>query len=123
MDLGLKTSAEWSELDVSGIIVLDPDGWDRSNYQYSYYEEKITHDEYLNRRMFSTVLFNQSNVAKQGDSIMWHFPENENHPDKLKGKTFKANVAVVNLSDREYGVYAEYGQDYISFDKALLVKQ
>jgi len=52
-----KTSAEWEALDESGVIVLDPDGWDRKNYEYSYYEEEITHEEYERRKMFSTCEF------------------------------------------------------------------
>jgi len=50
----LKTSEEWAREDISGIVVLDPDGWDRSNYEYSYYKEKITHKEYKIRQMMST---------------------------------------------------------------------
>lgn len=35
-----KTSQEWQEL-YPEIKVLDPDGWDRTNFQYSWYKEKI----------------------------------------------------------------------------------
>lgn len=48
-----KTSKEWQEL-YPEIKVLDPDGWDRSNFQYSWYEEKITFEEYHKRMMYST---------------------------------------------------------------------
>jgi hypothetical protein len=50
-----KTSEEWQKENDS-VIVLDPDGWDRTNYQYSWYEEKITHREYNNRLFQSTCL-------------------------------------------------------------------
>ena len=50
----LKTSEEWQKFDPE-IIVYDPDGWDRGNYQYSWYEEKITYLEYLMRRSRSTI--------------------------------------------------------------------
>ena len=49
----LKTSEDWNKEDT--FIVLDPDGWDRSNYQYSWYEELITKDEYDKRFASSTV--------------------------------------------------------------------
>ena len=54
----LKTSKEWQEI-YPEVTVLDPDGWDRQNYQYSWYEEKITHKEYMKRRMFSTCVYNR----------------------------------------------------------------
>ena len=48
----LKTSQEWQE--ESDIIVYDPDGWDRKNYQYSWFEEKISLIEFEKRLMTST---------------------------------------------------------------------
>ena len=54
-----KTSVEWEKEDESGIVVLDPDGWDRTNYQYSYYEELITLEEYNKRKTWSTCMFNK----------------------------------------------------------------
>lgn len=50
----LKTSAEWQRLNPD-VVVYDPDGWDRKNYQYSWYEELITLDEYNKRLIYSTV--------------------------------------------------------------------
>lgn len=38
--------------------------------------------------------------------------------DRLRNKTFSANVVIINERERTYGVYAEYGQDLIPFDKA-----
>lgn len=49
-----KTSEEWSK-EFPEIIVLDPDGWDRKNFTYSWYVEPITSEEYLSRRNKSTV--------------------------------------------------------------------
>ena len=37
--------------------VLDPDGWDRKNYDYSWKEEKITLEEYEARRSQSTCVY------------------------------------------------------------------
>lgn len=53
----LKTSQEWNSLDTSGKIILYADGWDKANYQFSYYEEKITQVEYAIRKMNSTCIF------------------------------------------------------------------
>lgn len=37
-------------------IISDPDGWDRENYQYSWFEEKISRQEFESRLLKSTVL-------------------------------------------------------------------
>ena len=51
----LKTSEEWQSL--CKIKVLDPDGWDRRNYRFSWHEEKITRQEFENRLIKSTCEF------------------------------------------------------------------
>ena len=51
----LKTSEEWSKL--CKHIVLDEDGWDRENFQYSWHEERITREEFEKRFLSSTVQF------------------------------------------------------------------
>ena len=56
----LKTSAQWQNL--CRIDVLDPDGWDRSNYQFSWYEELISRQEFERRLVSSTVQFNRKNI-------------------------------------------------------------
>ena len=50
------TSAEWQNI-YRKFQVLDPDGWDRQNYQYSWYEEKIDRNEYDKRLAQSTIKF------------------------------------------------------------------
>lgn len=55
----MKTSEEWLRLahaKDAGLIILDPDGWDRKNFQYSWYEEKITEEEFRRRVFCSTVM-------------------------------------------------------------------
>lgn len=54
----LRTSEQWlakhiAEGDLTAII--DPDGWDRYNYRYSFYEEEISEEEYYRRRGHSTT--------------------------------------------------------------------
>ena len=48
-----KTSAEW--IKQVGYEILDPDGWDRTNYDYSFNKEKITMEEFQKRLSLSTV--------------------------------------------------------------------
>ena len=49
----LKTSEKWQKL--CRVEILDPDGWDRKNYQFSWHEELITRQEFKNRLIQSTV--------------------------------------------------------------------
>lgn len=58
-----KTSHEWQSL-FPTTKVLDPDGWDRTNFNYSWYIESISKEEYDNRVLRSTAAiipsFNQA---------------------------------------------------------------
>lgn len=49
-----KTSSEWNIK--HDFQIMDPDGWNRRNFQYSFYEELITEEEFLKRVMHSTCL-------------------------------------------------------------------
>ena len=49
----LKTSEEWQKL--CKAEVLDPDGWDRKNFQFSWYEENISRSEFEKRLVLSTI--------------------------------------------------------------------
>ncbi len=51
-----KSSKEWQET-YPNIVVLDPDGWDRKNFENSW-SELITVEEYKKRLMFSTCTYN-----------------------------------------------------------------
>lgn len=59
-----RTSEEWyNELDKSiGLIILDPDGWDRSNYYWSFNQELVTADEYKSRLQLSTISYNFNKI-------------------------------------------------------------
>jgi len=54
----LKTSQEWYDMIPKelGFMIYDPDGWDRTNYQYSFHEELISKEEFKKRLMHSTCL-------------------------------------------------------------------
>ncbi len=55
-----RTSAEWyaNLQKYYSIQILDYDGWDRDNFDYSFNEEKITSEEFDRRVDASTVLAN-----------------------------------------------------------------
>lgn len=58
-----EVSSEW--IKEYNIKILDPDGWDRRNYNYSFNEEKITRKEFEKRLMFSTIQgFNRDSNGK-----------------------------------------------------------
>lgn len=56
MSKEMKTSQEWQKL-VKEVAVLDPDGWDRSNYEYSWEQEEITIQEFFKRVAESTCIY------------------------------------------------------------------
>ena len=51
--LVVKSSADW--LKESDYEILDADGWDRNNFGYSFYIEKITKEEFEKRIAKSTI--------------------------------------------------------------------
>ena len=48
-----KVSSEW--IKEKNCEIVDPDGWDRTNYNYSFNKEKITYEEFERRLMLSTI--------------------------------------------------------------------
>jgi hypothetical protein len=56
-----KVSSEWiKEYDCE---IIDPDGWDRKNYEYSFHKEKITREGFEFRLIRSTL---QGNTTRKG---------------------------------------------------------
>ena len=53
----MKTSVEWWHNNPLSktMRIFDPDGWDRANFQYSFYEEPINYDEFY-KRLFRSAL-------------------------------------------------------------------
>jgi hypothetical protein len=62
---------------------------------------------------------NTEKIAKIGDTIKWTMPDN---CGILSGKVFESEVAMVDSEEQHYGVYAEYGQDLIPFDSAVIIE-
>ncbi len=48
-----KVSSEW--IKEVGYEIINPDGWDRNNYEFSFNKEKITEEEFKKRLSMSTV--------------------------------------------------------------------
>jgi len=48
----LKTSQEW--MIETEVDVIDPDGWDRQNFFWSFFKEQITREEFERRLADST---------------------------------------------------------------------
>ena len=61
----------------------------------------------------------ENKIAKKGDIIQWDFKDHE--MKDIFPETYTAEVLIVCKDC--YGVYASYGQDYIPFDKATILKQ
>jgi len=59
-------------------------------------------------------------IAKIGDRISWTFDKTEHAA--FRGKTFEAEVLLVDTKQQHYGVYADYGQDFIPFDQGTILK-
>lgn len=59
-----KTSEEWSKSGIlKGSTILDPDGWDRRNFEYSWYQELITEKEFQHRASYSTGVWTRSYIG------------------------------------------------------------
>lgn len=50
----LRTSDWWQNKKFTDMVVVDPDGWDRTNWEFSWYQELISEEEFLKRRSLST---------------------------------------------------------------------
>lgn len=63
----MKTSEEWlSEVDEKySLVIMDPDGWDRTDFDYSFYKERITKEEFDRRLSTSTIKCNVNYFTKE----------------------------------------------------------
>lgn len=55
----LGNSKDWQDF-FEGLIIIDPSGWDRKNYEYSFNNELIGFEEFTKRLMNSTIQANKS---------------------------------------------------------------
>lgn len=70
-----KTSKEWKDELFPNYEVIDYDGWDRANFNFSFCEEKINEEEFRERMLRCTIaiirdipeppcLFHYQNMSK-----------------------------------------------------------
>lgn len=63
-----KTSEQWyrklksDEWRFQNLVILDADGWDKKNFEHSWYEEEISKERFMNRLLKSTVKFSSKNT-------------------------------------------------------------
>jgi hypothetical protein len=62
--LVLKTSKVWQKKFEDKIVVLDPDGWDRQNFEKSWNKDKISEFEFKERCRKSTLKFLDKDFLK-----------------------------------------------------------
>ena len=87
-----KTSKEWQEL-FKEVVVLDPDGWDRKNYKYSWEEELISLSEYYNRIIQSTCKFNTNIIS----NLEFYFTlKQDTHPSETSLDDYNSFDYVIN---------------------------
>lgn len=68
----LKSSEDWSK-EYPDVIIMDPDGWDRSPEGWDKsWNEKISRAEFESRLIKSTCQFSPGHIK------CWHPEENEN---------------------------------------------
>lgn len=60
-------------------------------------------------------------LYKVGDIIEWEIQSGGMFPN-LDGKKFQAPICFIDEEECHYGVMAEYGPDYIDFDKCVKIK-
>ncbi len=87
-----KTSKEWQEL-FKEVVVLDPDGWDRKNYKYSWEEELIPLSEYYNRVRQSTCKFNTNII---GNLEFYFTLKQDTHPSETSLDDYNSFDYVIN---------------------------
>ena len=75
-----------------------------------------------NANMSQSRIKQNEKIGKIGDTIEWDFKDNifKDYPKSLTDNIHTAEIAMVDLEEKHYGVYAEYGQDLIPFDKCKL---
>ena len=62
-------------------------------------------------------------IAEVGEFIVFTFEDSDSYSEYYRGKSFVGEVGFVNMEQKEYGVFTEYGQDYVDFSKARLLSR
>ena len=73
MHEAMKTSADWlQEVQKDGeiVVIMDADGWDRSNFDFSFHKELISRTEFEVRLSVSTVLMRAKPAQSTSDGAV-----------------------------------------------------
>jgi hypothetical protein len=60
----VRSSYEWHKLIYPNLVILEAHGWDRNNYEYSFFREKISVEEFESRLAVSTVIHNTDYLVR-----------------------------------------------------------
>lgn len=107
------------------IIVLDKNGFYISRNELidnpgKFCSKEIRHAHNIHKMLCANTFTWRQYIGKEGDIVNWSFPDTDNYPESLRGKTFEEEIAAVDLTEKEYCVYAPYGQDKIPYDKCRI---
>ena len=58
----LCTSEDWNK-SYPEYVVIDPDGWDRKNYEFSWHKELILYSEFQRRLAHSTIMIDKRSIV------------------------------------------------------------
>lgn len=65
----VKTSEKWAEVYKGEFKIMDPDGWDRTNYEFDFKQRLVSRREFLKKVMFSTcTYFNLKRMQQHFDN-------------------------------------------------------
>lgn len=108
-----KSSAAWQEM-YSKLTILDPDGWDRQNYEQSW-NELITLEEYKRRVNLSTCMFHSSD----GDNQRTYFDLIVNNDYKKDIELHDRLLQSGHFSPFEHCAKAMTDEEFVSYCKGI----
>lgn len=105
----IRNSADWNRHDTYRI--LDPDGWDRTNFRFSWFVELIDQNEYIRRR-------NKSTTSHKSDMVS----------DRILSMIAELNALYVDLDEKHENIFkaglrtlnASFGPEDVNHEKQLL---
>lgn len=106
-DLVLKTSEEWSKDE--DLVVLDPDGWDRFNFEYSWFKECISYREFTKRMLRSTVEGKIKETKKNRDYIISEITRQKISEQSSNRVSVMRNEETKYIKKEELASYEEKG--------------
>jgi hypothetical protein len=118
------TSEQWMKnLKYSYLRLMDPDGWNRANFDYSFKEEKVSEDEFIRRLNTSTVITEKNCIYYYGCDLanLKQAP----YTDALLYKLIKANdlkTVLVLEHNMDDAVRISDVNDSVKFNRRLLVE-